>query len=285
MHRFNYIDANTHEVSGSLQALFPEWKGASENVCVYSPHDDDAAIGAGYAMRAALEDGASVHVFIICSGNAGYSNVCERDTIVDIRRRETIACYEALGIPMENILFFNISDFSALSKIGWDVAPNQQGHFRKAITELRTRKITRVLVPNHYREHIDHLAANIMASYDAPQSGDAFAVDWATPNTITSVAQYAVWADLDPEDAILNGRPSDVRANCIMMVSEDVETTVCKSIMQYTSQKEIICGLLQARKDRMTDDGRYIEVYMKFDPRPKLDFSPYKTMIKAVLGQ
>ena len=73
MRRFSCIDTNTRAVSPGLSALFPGWDGKNERLVVYSPHDDDAILGAGYAMRAAIEDGAEVYIVIVCSGNAGYS--------------------------------------------------------------------------------------------------------------------------------------------------------------------------------------------------------------------
>ena len=279
MKKYTYFDTNTRSASYDLSALFPGWNGPDERLMVYSPHDDDAILGAGYAMRAAIEDGAEIHICIVCSGNAGYSTPEERDTIVEKRQKETIACYEAFGIPRDRIIFLGFSDFSAIQYVGWNIAPEREGHFRRMITELRSRKITRVLVPNHYHEHIDHVAASIMASYDAPQSGDAFAVDWAAPHPVCSVAQYSVWADLDPEDALLSGRDPSVRANTVMIVDPQVEEVVHEGIRAYVSQGEIIADLVQQRKARCLEDGRFIEVYLRFDPRPKLNFEPYKRLI------
>lgn len=279
MRRFSYVNTNTRAVSTDLSAIFPGWEGEKERLMVYSPHDDDAILGAGYAMRAAIEDGAEVHVCIVCSGNAGYSTPEERDTIVEKRRAETIACYEAFGIPRERILFLGYSDFSAIQYVGWNIAPDRQGHFRRTITELRNRKITRILAPNHYHEHIDHVAAYVMAAYDAPQSGDAFSVDWAEPHPVRSVAQYAVWADLDPEDALVAGRDASVRANVVIAVEPGVEESVCDGIRAYASQGEIIADLVQQRRARCLPDGRFIEVYLRFDPRPKLNYEPYKRLL------
>lgn len=123
MKGYSLLDLNTEKVSPNLDVLFPNWRGAQERVCVYSPHDDDAILGAGYAMRAALDGGAQVHIIIVCSGNAGYSTIEAKDTIVETRKRETLACYAAFGIPAENIVFLDVSDFSALSSLGWQVAP------------------------------------------------------------------------------------------------------------------------------------------------------------------
>ena len=284
MARYTYYDANALTAQGSLDAIFPGWDGKNERIMVYSPHDDDAILGAGYAMRAAMEDGAEVMITIVCSGNAGYSTPGERDTIVESRKKETIACYEAFGIKPENILFLGYSDFSAIQYIGWNIAPEREGHFRRTITELRTRKITRILVPNHYREHIDHLAASMMASFDAPQAGDAFAVDWADPYPVKSVAQYSVWAELDPEDALVAHRDPSVRANIVLAADASVEEAVERGICAYASQKAIIADLVEQRRARQLPDGRFIEVYLRFDPRPKLDFSPYKRLIREIDG-
>lgn len=282
MRKYSYVNTNTRAVSADLNAIFPGWEGEKERLMVYSPHDDDAILGAGYAMRAAIEDGAEVHLCIVCSGNAGYSTPEERDTIVEKRRAETIACYEAFGIPADRIIFLGYSDFSAIQYLGWNIAPDRQGHFRRMITELRSRKITRILVPNHYHEHIDHLAASLMAAYDAPQSGDAFGVDWAEPYPVRSVAQYSVWADLDPEDALVAGREASLRANIVMVVDPTVEHTVHQGIRAYASQGEIISDLVAQRRARCLPDGRFIEVYLRFDPRPKLNFEPYKRLLEEL---
>ena len=54
MRRYSYVNTNTKSVSTDLSAIFPGWEGEKERLMVYSPHDDDAILGAGYAMRAAI---------------------------------------------------------------------------------------------------------------------------------------------------------------------------------------------------------------------------------------
>ena len=54
MRSYECLDVD-RRAGGGLDVLFPGWKGADERVCVYSPHDDDAILGAGYAMRAAMD--------------------------------------------------------------------------------------------------------------------------------------------------------------------------------------------------------------------------------------
>ena len=140
---------------------------------------------------------------------------------------------------------------------------------------LREKKVTRVMIPNHYHEHIDHLATYMMSSFDTPQAGDAALVDHGTPHAVKSTLQYSVWADLDPEDAMVNGRPSTLRANRILLVDKSVEEKIDDAIGAYVSQTEIIRGLVESRKERQTKDGKFVEVYIAFDCRPKISFKPY----------
>jgi len=274
---FKYINTNNDICSDDINTLFPNWEAGKENLCVFSPHDDDALIGAGYAIKAAQKNGAEVYVFIFCSGNAGYSKPEQRESIVDIRKDETVKAYAELGVKEENIIRFDFCDFTALRYIGWKLDEDRDGSFKLIITALRKFKITRVLVPNHYREHIDHTAVYCIGAYDSPQAGDPVVVDWGEPNAVKSVAEYSVWADFSPEDALVEGRP--VRANRIVVTDEQCEGIIQKAIKHYESQGEIIKGLVKSRQDRRIQNGMYMELYILFDPRPKLDFKQYKNYL------
>ena len=279
MDRFTFLNTNTKEKTNSLEALFPGWDGPQERVMVYSPHDDDAILGAGYAIRAAIEDGAEVFLTIVCNGHCGYSYPEEKDTIVETRRGEAYDCYERFGIARDHILRLEFPDFSALQYVGLLIDENKrEGHFKKTITTLRENRITRILVPNHYHEHIDPCAAYLIGAYDAPQAGDAHSVDWADPYTVRSTAQYSVWAELDPEDAVLAGRDKDLRASLVIAADPSVEDKVIEGIKAFPSQAEVIEDLVAQRAARRLSDGRFIECYLHVDPRPKFNFEPYKKL-------
>ena len=272
--KFTYCDINTKTFTDDISLLFPGF-GDKEVLAVMSPHDDDAIIGAGYAMLAARKAGAEVYVVIFCRGDAGYSTVEEKNTIEAVRQKETIACYGRLGIAEDHILRLNYPDFSAISHWGWTLATGDAGDMPTLLRFFREKKVTRVMIPNHYHEHIDHVAAHLMASFDVPQAGDACLVDHGTPHPVISTLEYSVWADLDPEDALVCGRPGNLRANRILMVSPAVEQAIDYAIEAYVSQEKIIEGLVNARKERQTANGEFIEVYITMDCRPKINLKPY----------
>ena len=140
-----------------------------------------------------------------------------------------------------------------------------------------------IMIWNHHsHEHIDHLAAYLMSSYNAPQAGDAMRVDYGTPCQIRSVLQYSVWADLDPEDALIRGRSSALRANRMIVVNKAAEEMIDEGIRAFESQGLIIENLVNGRKDRVTEKEKYIEVYIDFDPRPVINLNPYVEFINSL---
>ena len=279
---FTYCNTDTKEVTKDITLLFPDF-GKDEVLAVMSPHDDDAIIGAGYAMLAAQKAGADVYVVIFCRGDAGYSTVEEKETIEAVRCKETFDCYARLGIPEDHILRMNYPDFSAIGNWGWEKADGKPGDMPTILRFLREKKVTRVMIPNHYHEHIDHVATYLMSSYDVPQAGDMALVDHGTPHAVRSTLQYSVWADFDPEDAMVNGRPSCLRANRILAVSADVEEKIDDAIAAYVSQEQIIKNLVASRVERKTAKGTFVEPYIAFDCRPKINLKPYIDWVEKMV--
>lgn len=272
---FHFIDINRKLVSPDIETIFPGYIPGDERIAVLSPHDDDAIIGASYIMRAAMAAGAEVFVVIFCQGNAGYSHPNQKDTIVEVRKQETYNAYKKIGINANNIYHLDYPDFSVASNIGWFVPADMCGSFERMMRLLRTKRITRVLVPNANREHSDHTAVNKIGSFDSPQAGDPILVDWALPNIVRSMLEYAVWSDLSPEDALVCGRDLQLRANSLVVVPEIEEQLIVSGIAAYQSQGKIINDMIARRKERKMKDGEYIEPYLIFDPRPKMNYSPY----------
>ncbi len=74
---------------------------------------------------------------------------------------------------------------------------------------------------------------------------------------------------------MIAGRPTNLRANRMLVVDGAVEQKIADAIEAYVSQEEIIHSLVDARKERRTKNGDYVEGYITFDCRPKINFAPY----------
>lgn len=199
-----------------------------------------------------------------------------------------------LGLEEENLIRFDYPDFSVASYLGLKLSgvpeSAEKGTMYKTLSKLRELEITRLLVPNGYREHIDHAAVNGAGTYDGPQVGDPVLVDWGRSEPIRSYLEYAVWGDFSPEGALVAGRDESLRANRILSAKESVERKIRAGIGQFESQRDIIKGLVEAREARRLkgEEGaadRYVELYRKFDPRPSLDYGPYIRYLKRLKGR
>ncbi len=281
MGAFIFYDLRRGLGSRDIALLFPAWRGAAERLLVLSPHDDDALLGAGYAIAAALEQGAQVNVAIFCDGSAGYSRPEDKETIVATRRRETINAFQVLGLEQERIFYLGYPDFSLVSYIGWKLSSGREGTLRPVISLMRRLGITRLLIPNGYREHLDHEAAYDIGRYDGVQAGDPVGADWGAPTPVRNVLQYAVWGDFAPEDVLLAGGDPRIRANRAIVAPYAVEEKIALALKEWRSQGQIIEGLLAARRERDCGIGM-MELYMALDPRPKLDYGPYRPLLRAL---
>ncbi len=276
-----YYNLRENLGSDGIETLFPEWIPGRERVAVFGPHDDDPLIGAGYAMAAALEAGAEVFAVIFCRGDCGYTRIDQKDGIAEIRRRETIDAYGRFGIDPGHIIRFDYPDFGAADNIGYHLPDGRTGSLPGIFQLIRGRRITRLLLPNGYREHTDHTAVFDMGAFDPVQAGDPILCDLGAAQTVRSFLQYAVWSDFSPEDMLASGGANGIRANRAIVVPPQVEARAAQAIRAFETQGEIIRDLIAARERRFTGDG-YIELYLDFDPRPKLDFGPYIEMVNRL---
>ncbi len=131
--------------------------------------------------------------------------------------------------------------------------------------------MTRILVPNDYREHPDHYAASYIASYLGPQAGDNIIADWGATSRVKTYLKYSVWAKFSPEEP----------ANRSVKVTWRVEEAIRDSVAKFESQKLVIQDLFNMRDERKIDDYA-LEVYTLYDPRPKLDLKMYKEALRDI---
>ncbi len=134
-----------------------------KNWLIVSPHDDDMCIGAGLWVQAAIAAGVNVSLLIVTDGRMGYCTADQRNDIVTIRRDETYASCELLGLPRDQIHWINYPDGGLFTYQGRRLAtadePAIEGYvgLQNAMTYyLRKIRPTRVLVPTHTDLHPDH---------------------------------------------------------------------------------------------------------------------------------
>lgn len=279
MDDFVFYDLRRNYGKRDINVLFPDWQPGQERLMVFSPHDDDALLGAGYAMAACQAHGGVAYVCILCDGSAGYSRVDQKDTIVETRRRESIRAYELLGIDEQRIFPMGYPDFSLVSYVGWKLSSGREGAMRRVVELLRDLRVTRLMIPNGYREHSDHEAAYDIGRYDGVQAGDPVGADWGPLTAIRSTTQYAVWGDFSPEDVLVHGADLRIRANRAIVADYGLEETIGQALAQWESQGRIIQGLLEQRRERDCGLGM-MELYIDLDPRPRLPYAPYAGLIR-----
>jgi hypothetical protein len=279
---FTYFDLRRRTGSSDISILFPGWKGDGERILVLCPHDDDGVLGAGYVILAALANRAAVHVAIFCDGWAGYSRPEEAGSIVKRRRRETVASYSVLGIPEECIHRLDYPDFSLWPWLGWHVPSGREGTMALVLPRMREIKPTRLLVPNGYREHMDHEAVFRVGTYDGPQVGDAILAEYGLAEPVRSYLQYAVWGDFSPEDALVAGAPAELRANRAIVTSPEVEDRVSLAVGRFESQRQVVASIMDRRRKNRVLGGQALELYLAFAPRPSLDYEPYHRLVAEI---
>jgi hypothetical protein len=257
----------TMPARGGLELIFPGFSGPDESLAVISPHDDDGLLGAGYLILAAREAGAKVHVLIVCDGRGGYSRIEDKAGISERRKREAVAAYADLGVPADHLVWLDVPDFSVIHYLGWVLPNGQPGLFARFLPLLRSWRVSRLIIPNAHREHIDHSAAHFAGAFYGPQVGDAVLADWGAAPPVKSTLIYSVWADFPPT------RPG-LAADRALIAPEEIEDRVMAALRRFESQAEVIAGLVAARAGRRRG-GRVMELYLTIDPRPRLDYGPY----------
>lgn len=150
-------------ISEKLESLFSTWKKDEETWLFIGPHDDDIVIGAGLLLQAGLKEGVTIYSLITSDGRMGYCHLNQKDHIVEIRRKETDACFKILGLPQENVFYANFPDCNLNAYIGRRKAqgddPSIEGYtgLQNAFTYfLRKTNPKRIFLPTGADLHPDH---------------------------------------------------------------------------------------------------------------------------------
>jgi LmbE family N-acetylglucosaminyl deacetylase len=272
-----FVDFAEVQKRGRINLLFPGWK-KGERVAFFSPHDDDAVLGAGYLILAAANSGGRPLVIVFCQGDAGYSTPGEKKGIVERRKKEAVLAYGILGVHEEDIHFFNIPDFSLMAHLDRR-PPWGQGVFDNIISILRKERISRVMFSSGHLEHWDHTAVFEAGVYTSSQAQDPILADLGRPHTLRTYLAYSVWGDFEPAPP---GKAT--RADFGILATDEDEQRVIEAIMSFSSQARIIKNIVAHRKKRKTQGG-FLELYKSIKLRQPIDYSPYFDLLKKIRRQ
>jgi LmbE family N-acetylglucosaminyl deacetylase len=167
--QFTRVQDGKKQRTTSLYQAIGMATDAKESWLFVSPHDDDLVIGAGLWMQAALAAGIDVQILVVTDGRMGYCTMEQRDSIADIRKKETYESFQILGIGKERIAWVGYPDGGLYTlqgrriRVAEDLVPAIEGYvgLSNAFTyHLRRTKATRVFVPTFADLHPDHQIVN-----------------------------------------------------------------------------------------------------------------------------
>ena len=200
-----------------------------------SPHDDDACLGGGLWMTAAVQAGFEVEVLVVTDGRMGYCSIDQIARIIQTRRAETIESCGILGVPANHVHCIGYPDGGLYGLQGRrPAAPGEADIHRyvglqNAMTyHLREFRPTVVFVPTSADLHPDHQITHrelMISLFHAsgsiwPELGDPI-------GQVPRVFEIAVYCDY-PEPPQL-----EIRA------SEEMFEKKLRSIAAFRSQLQI----------------------------------------------
>ncbi len=107
---FVRLVGDERRTGSKLAEVSRHWQGKKERFMIISPHDDDAVLGAGLLIQLAKRENVPVYILIVTDGSMGYCSAEEKNNIAEIRRNESLECYQSLGIPKQNIIWLGFAD-------------------------------------------------------------------------------------------------------------------------------------------------------------------------------
>jgi len=132
------------------------------HVVFFSPHDDDACLGAGILIWLLRHLDVEVTIVIVTDGRQGYWESKLAEQIAAIRKEETIEAYAGIGIDQNHLIFLDFPDAqlhtvlgrrTAFSIDGKPISSGMQDAFTKWLRKLRP---THVFLPTFNDLHPDH---------------------------------------------------------------------------------------------------------------------------------
>lgn len=205
-------------------------------VLVISPHPDDEAIGCGGTIAKHIQDGDTVEVIFLTSGEKGGHGLSEKETS-EVRENEAILAAKTLNVT--KIDFWKETDgaFEANDK-----------NVQRLIHKLKLFQPNTIYVPHGQEMHPDHRAAAELVKVAVGS------LENIIPRP--QVLMYEVWTPLQHLDQIIDISPYiNIKRSAIL---------VYKSQCTVMDFDEAILGLNRYRGEMHSwPGGDYAEVFME----------------------
>jgi LmbE family N-acetylglucosaminyl deacetylase len=242
-HRRNASGGVTRAASAC--EIFPNWQGRKETWLFLSPHDDDVVCGACLLLAAAVEEKINVHCVVTTDGRMGYCDLAEKDTIAEVRRRETEASFRIMGVADAHVHFLGFPDGNLGAYVGRRVAARGDagviaGHTgleNAYVHVLRKAVPTRVIIPTSADLHPDHKIANMEMQMGLIHACGAIWPELGEPiPALPAVYEYATYSDF-PETPQIK-----------IVTSPALLEKKMAAIMAYASQRQIAAAVQLLRE-------------------------------------
>lgn len=259
---FNTISGKKVLKNTPLNKTFHNWKGDQEKWLIIVPHDDDAVIGMGLTIQAALQAKIDIHVLITTDGSMGYCYAKHQKNIQSIRRKETLDSFKMLGVNPKNVEWLHFKDCSLNNQTGrYQITKKTKSSIKgydglqNAYTaSLRKIKPTRLFVATSTDLHPDHQLVNselMISLFHA--SGDIWP-ELGAPVAVPEVVEFAVYCDFPT--------PPDIQ---LIAGQAELEQKL-KAIYAYVSQKQIASLVENVRNNGSEEYFRQI-IFKFYEPK------------------
>lgn len=232
--------------SSSLGDIFTNWQDNDEAILIVIPHDDDAVLGIGMFMQQLIAEDVPLAVAITTDGRSGYTSLKQRDSIIEVRKREAEQSFKTIGIDSSHVVWLGYPDGDLWRYRGRRVAEpgdptSPEGFtgledalvrtFRKGIEHKgKSFPITRVIVPSPSDYHNDH----VVTAEQIPISlfhaiGDIWPELGAPLPNLPHLYYFCVYCDF----------PLGEEANILLAGSGEFFQRKIEAIKAYVSQTQI----------------------------------------------
>jgi LmbE family N-acetylglucosaminyl deacetylase len=193
-------------------------------VAIVCPHDDDGIIGCGALMNELYKNKIDVYAIILTDGSLGYSNIDDKDKIIEIRKKESRKSYNSINT---DVLFLDFPDMSLHPYRCWKTSDGKEGGYYKLLKVLREIKPDSIFIPNPLDINPDHKAAYDMCLASSFQLQEPVAVELGEPKELSNVFIYKVWDDLP-------------KITHIFKINKDNKIKKRDCVLQFKSQEKVL---------------------------------------------